>query len=204
MKLLQALESIDVVSKNGILRKRKQGLFYCPVCQEAVIRPMDNGARTETCGRKGCRKTTETKHGYTNTRLYNIWNGVVIRCTKPSSKAYKYYGGKGIGFPKHWETFEGFFADMGISYSDGMTIDRKDSSKDYSKENCQWIPLEKNVSKEKQKAVAKYTLDGVFIKSYPSVQQAVDGEGYKFNSSIAKVARGERNQYRGFVWKYLD
>lgn len=204
MKLLQEMEPITVVSKNGISRKRKQGLFYCPECREAVIRPLDNGARVSTCGRRGCRKTTEVKHGFTNTRLYHIWNGLIIRCTKPSSKAYKYYGGKGIGFPSHWSTFEGFFNDMGITYSDGLTIDRLDASKDYSKENCRWIPLEENVSKEKQKAIAKYTLDGQFIKSYPSVQQAVDAEGYKFNASISKVARGERKQYRGFIWKYLE
>ena len=94
--------------------------------------------------------------------------------------------------------------DMGMTYSDGMTIDRIDSNQSYSVENCRWIPMEENVSKEKQKPVAKYTLDGLFLISYPSVQAAVEGEGYKFNSSIAKVARGERLQYKGFVWKYLD
>ena len=72
MKLIQELSTIDVVSKNGLSRKRKQGLFYCPECQEAVTRPLDNGLRTDTCGRKGCRKITETKHGYTNTRLEGL------------------------------------------------------------------------------------------------------------------------------------
>ena len=204
MKLVQQLESITVVSKRGISRIRKQGLFYCPSCKETVLRPLDNGSRSDSCGKPGCRRSMGISHGHTKTRLYRIWNGIILRCTKPSSKAFKYYGGKGIGFPEHWKTFEGFFMDMGMSYSDGMTIDRIDSSKDYSIENCRWMPHSENVSKEKQKPVGKYTMDGLFLISYPSVQSAVDAEGFKFNSSIAKVARGERKQYKGFVWKYLD
>jgi len=203
MQLLKELESVDVVSKNGISRKRKMGEFYCPECESAVVRPLDNGLKNDTCGRKGCRKTTAPTHSHAGKRLYVIWNNIRLRCNNPSQRAYKYYGGKGITYPDHWNTFEGFYADMGESYSDGMTIDRLDNKEDYSRENCRWVPLEENVSKEKQKQVAKYTLDGVFINSYPSVQKAADAEGYKHTASISKVARGERKQYKGFVWKYI-
>ena len=182
---------------------RGQGLFLCPRCNGEVIRPMDNGQRTATCGLPGCKATTKSSHGYSGKRLYNIWNGILLRCDRPSSKAYPHYGGKGISYPESWKTFEGFFLDMGMTYIDGMTIDRLDSSKDYSKGNCQWIPLEENCAKEKQKPVAKYTLDGVYITKYPSVQSAVEAEGYQFNASISKVARGERQQYKGFVWKFI-
>lgn len=203
MKPLQKLDPVQVVAKSGVSRWRGQGLFLCPCCNEEVVRPLDNGARSISCGRKGCRETTKPTHGYSGKRLYNIWNGIRIRCDDPNAKAYKYYGAKGITYPEHWKTFEGFFMDMGLSYVDGYTIDRKDSTKNYSKENCCWIPHEDNCAKEKQKAVAKYTLDGQFIVKYSSVQAAVEAEGYKFNSSISKVARGERKQYKGFIWKFI-
>lgn len=90
-----------------------------------------------------------------------------------------------------------------MTYVDGLTIDRIDPTKGYSKENCQWITHAENVSKDKKKEVAKYTLDGEYITRYPSVQAAVAAEGYKFNASISKVARGERSQYRGFNWNYV-
>ena len=203
MKLLQILDTISVTSKNGITRLRKQGLFHCPQCQEAVIKPLDNGSKVTTCGSKGCRKTTQPTHNASGSKLYTIWHNMRIRCDVPTSNAYKYYGGKGISYPKHWDTFEGFFMDLGLSYSDGMSIDRLDSSKNYSKENCRWIPFTENCSKEKQKAIAKFTETGTFIVSYPSVQKAADAEGLPNTSCISRVARGERKQYKGFIWKYI-
>ena len=203
MKLLQKTGSTLVISKEGNPRYRGQGLFLCPVCNSEVIRPLDNGSRVATCGQAGCKATTKPTHGKSGKRLYNIWNGIRLRCDNPSSKAYKYYGGKGIKYPETWRTFEGFFMDMGLSYQDGLTIDRLNNKLDYSKENCCWITHEANCSKEKKKQVAKYSLNGEYLAVYSSVQSATEAEGYKFASSISKVARGEREQYRGFVWKYI-
>ena len=203
LKFLQELPSVTTTSKSGNVRTRKRALYQCPVCGSAIERDVDNAKKSKTCGGKGCRETTQPSHNHSGTKLYTIWHNIRIRCDKPTSKAYKYYGAKGIKYPKSWETFEGFFMDMGFTYKDGLSIDRIDSEKDYSKENCRWIELSKNVSKEKQKPVAKYTLEGEFIKSYISVAEAVKIEGYKHNSAISRVARGERTQYKGFVWKYI-
>lgn len=45
---------------------------------------------------------------------------------------------KGISYPKKWENFEGFYEDMGETYREGLTIDRINGTKGYSKENCRW------------------------------------------------------------------
>ena len=200
MQLLKHLAAINVISKNGIARSRKQGLFYCPECKEDVVRPLGNGEKSATCGRKGCRKTTQPTHNSSGSKLYTIWHNIRIRCNNPDEK---HYGGKGISYPIHWNTFEGFFMDMGLSYTDGMSIDRHDSDKSYSKENCQWVPFSDNCAKEKQKPIGKYTVGGVFVCSYVSVKKAADAEGFPNTSCISQVARGERKQYRGFVWKYI-
>lgn len=93
--------------------------------------------------------------------------------------------------------------DMGLTFTEGMSIDRLDHNKNYSKENCQWIPFDENCSKEKQKPIAKFTKDGVFVSSYTSVINATTVEGLPNTSCISRVARGERKQYKGFIWKFI-
>ena len=83
-------------------------------------------------------------HGHANSRVsgyhnraYGIWQAMKDRCSNPNRKDYKYYGGKGITFCLRWGSFENFLADMGEPPT-GLTLDRKDSSKGYSPENCRW------------------------------------------------------------------
>lgn len=62
-------------------------------------------------------------------------------------RAYQWYGGKGIKICERWQSYSNFKEDMGESYKTGLTLDRLDSSKDYSKENCQWLTKSENSAK---------------------------------------------------------
>ena len=83
-------------------------------------------------------------HGMSQTRIYRIYKNMKQRCNNKNTIKYHIYGGKGIKC--EWNTFEDFYADMGLSYkkherkcgSENTTIDRIDSSRNYSKENCRW------------------------------------------------------------------
>ena len=59
------------------------------------------------------------------------------RCSNSNIPDYRYYGGRGITVCKRWRnSFSAFLEDMGES--NGMTLDRINNDKGYSKSNCRW------------------------------------------------------------------
>ncbi len=84
-----------------------------------------------------------TTHGMCKTRVYHIWVGMHSRCKDLTHKSYSSYGGKGVVVAESWNTFEQFFADMGNPPTVRHTLDRKNSTGNYTVGNCRWaLPIE--------------------------------------------------------------
>jgi len=64
------------------------------------------------------------------------------RCYDVRAASYERYGAVGITVCRRWlKSFANFLADMG-ERPEGMTLDRKNPSKNYSPGNCRWATKE--------------------------------------------------------------
>lgn len=147
------LEAIAVEYRDGIRRWRCR----CDCGAETVARTakLRNG-HTSSCGclaRETIAKTSR-RHGQASrsarTAEYRIWRAMIERCTNAKHKSYDRYGGRGISVCPEWrDSFEAFFAYMGLRPTASHSIDRfPDNDGDYRPGNVRWaLPTEQGANR---------------------------------------------------------
>lgn len=84
----------------------------------------------------------QKKHGWASKGklhpIYEAWLAMRKRCLNPRHKAYKNYGGRGIGICSRWMDFPNFAKDMLPTWKKGLTLERRNNDEGYSQSNCYW------------------------------------------------------------------
>lgn len=94
-------------------------------------------------------------------RLYHTWSEMRRRCAGNCTN-HQYYKGKGISYVPEWDDFD-VFASWALAngYAPGLEIDRIDSDKEYSPENCRWVSHKKNSRNRKARSNNRTGTPGV-------------------------------------------
>lgn len=139
--------SVERVASTPAMQARGSKTYAEAVCQCQCGRTWTGhvgrlGTMTNSCGCLLAKKlTTHGRSRRGNTRLYDIWYGMLNRCTNEKHRAYKNYGGRGITVCPEWlNSVDSFCAWAETSgYADGLTLDREKNNEGYSPSNCRWI-----------------------------------------------------------------
>ncbi len=146
------------VIKRGPNDKGGWAQWYCKCdCGDIHLVPRSSLRSGHSKGCKKCQKIDYTnskkaltKHGMSRTNIYSIWCHMKDRCYNKKDKSYKWYGAKGIKVCNEWRNdFIQFFKDMGYKPIN-KSLDRIDTTKDYSKNNCKWSTQSEQVSNQRR------------------------------------------------------
>lgn len=134
----QVFGRLTVVKEIERHNKRRYFELLCSCGNHTIVSlsSLSAGA-TKSCG---CLMLVTGKtHGLSKHPLYSVWDGMKQRCTNNRTIGYRNYGGRGIAVCESWNVFENFYNDVKDDYVYGLTLERKDNSKNYTKENCCWV-----------------------------------------------------------------
>ena len=152
---------LTVLGKSSNKTKWKESIWICQCecgkIKEIIGRSLTRG-KTKSCGCLAIEKAIQNKttHNHSKTDSYKSWKAMIQRCNNPNHINYKNYGGNGITICDEWLKFENFYNDMG-DRPEGKTLDRKDNTKGYYRDNCQWSDY---VTQSHNKRISKFNTSG--------------------------------------------
>jgi len=136
--------------------KLRKVLCECSCKNRTKVEVQLNNLRSGATTSCGCiQKEKVTTHGLFNHPLYKVCNDMKKRC---SNKKDKYYGGRGITVCDEWlNDFKAFYDwCMSNGWKQGLEIDRINSDKGYSPDNCRFVTSSENNANRRPYGKIKY------------------------------------------------
>lgn len=108
---------------------------------------------------RSCGCINLTRGGDSKYRLYNIYTGIIKRCSDKASihDKKKYYDRKIFvceEWKNSWESFKKWALQNG--YNNALQIDRIDNNEGYSPNNCRWVTPSENVNNRNKTLFINY------------------------------------------------
>lgn len=147
---------LEVLIKGGVL------IYVCR-CFCGITENKQGHVLLSEKDNKRCVKCKRKHDPLTRTR--DSYKAMMARCTNPKHEAYSRYSNLNPPVCERWSEpkgagFKNFLEDMG-ERPDGLTIDRIDNTRGYSKDNCRWASYEMQTYNIKKKASNKSGKTGV-------------------------------------------
>jgi hypothetical protein len=148
------------------------------------------------------KNSNATKHGLSNSRLYNIWCGMRYRCYNTDSPAYHHYGGRGIVMCDDWYDDYASFERWALSsgYDNELSIDRVDVNEGYAPSNCRWATRAEQADNRRNatsvdawgdsKSLKAWSRDSRCLVGYPTLYNRIVLSGWDAEKAISTPARG--------------
>lgn len=227
--IMKVIEDIGFVENN---RGQAQHLvkYECPHCTKHVDIVINRGFKQQSCGSRECQnkalkvsnKTEKLQEvGGTHIQQFkSVWSGMKARCYNKNDKSFHLYGGKGIEI--EWNDVDEFKRDMFEEYKTARQnwiengsinrlkpeIDREDSDKNYSKENCRWITKSENAARKNDEYKPVYQINKNTMEILYEWNSARDAakivSDILYVDKIKSVCNGLRNEHQGFIWRWKD
>lgn len=167
---LTAIGPVETPGKNAMW------LFRCSCGKEIVTRAARvRSGHTKSCGCLAAEANSarSRKHGHAGnhrrgdrqSRTYQAWCNLRLRCSNPNNKRSSTYLNRGIRVCERWlgpNGFESFLSDMGEA-PPGMSIDRIDNDGNYEPSNCRWATRNQQA---RNKTTTKLNDTGVSLIRY--------------------------------------
>jgi hypothetical protein len=96
--------------------------------------------------------------------------------------------------------FENFWADMGDTYADGLTLDRIDSTKDYYKDNCRWVTMHQQSRNRKDTIFLPHNGEMVCVTDFAAahnVKRAILYQRIKRGVPLDQILLPSRKKTKG-------
>lgn len=174
-------------TKNG--QSRWKCICECGNTTIVASSNLKNG-EVKSCG---ClRHLQKDTHHESKTKLYRMWKSMIYRCHNPKNQAYEYYGARGIKVCEEWHDFLKFKEwVLKTKPSQDLTIERVDVNKDYSPENCIWIPISEQANNRRSCVYFEYNGEKHNLMEWCKIlnlnYKNVHNRIYKLNWSFEKA-----------------